>query len=630
LPEQLDIADELGLMVYSEHDTAWLQDKDTKFGVSLNDVVRRDRNHPCLVLWGLLNETPAGPFYDAAKGWLPSLRAIDDTRLVLLSSGRWDRDLRTGSAANPGSATWNIYLGGEDPENPKTEDAVVKPFNSGYISGVGDAHIYQRYPTTWEFVETFAGWARDSKPVFLSESGLGSSFNIMGADRKLRAADAPVSTMLWRWNEPGVEGVRRMWAKYHLETLYPDPEEMFIDSQRNAARQRELMFNIVRSNPRVIGYSLTSFLDCDGNGEGIADGFREVKAGHEPVFQAGWAPLRWCLFVNPMHVYADRPFHIKAALASEDALPAGTYPVTLRIRNASTMLWEHKTTVTIPAGPQPPMAYDVFADDINVQGLHEGQYTLTASFDQRENAAAAELPFFVSERALQPNNIGPVTVLNVPQSVTDMLTAHGATIRQFDVSPDQQIDHEVILIGELKSMDADLWRAIYSRAARGAHVVFLVPKTFRGDDRTTRWLALPAQGGRTGDNDWLYHKDVLAKVHPATAGLQTKIMTPDYYGELLRDTEYFYDMTPPDDAIIVAIRATDDPLKFGEGVMLGVYNHHAGKFTVNALQIVPRIGDPAADRLLLNLVVHARSTAAAVHPLPENYATEIDSLLMVK
>jgi hypothetical protein len=39
------------------------------------------------------------------------------------------------------------------------------------------------------------------------------------------------------------------------------------------------------------------------------------------------------------------------------------------------------------------------------------------------------------------------------------------------------------------------------------------------------------------------------------------------------------------------------------------YSHHAGRFTINALNILGNLGNPAVDRLFLNLVNEARSDA---------------------
>ncbi|MFA6240361.1 MAG: sugar-binding domain-containing protein [Candidatus Hydrogenedentales bacterium] len=94
LRAQLDCCDEIGLLVYDESFAAWCTEHSPFFEKRYDDsvlgMIKRDRNHPSIVLWGLLNETPAGPVHQHAVDFLPKLRALDDTRAVLLSSGRWD------------------------------------------------------------------------------------------------------------------------------------------------------------------------------------------------------------------------------------------------------------------------------------------------------------------------------------------------------------------------------------------------------------------------------------------------------------------------------------------------------------------------------------------------------------
>jgi hypothetical protein len=99
---QLDLCDEIGLMVYEEPYAGWcLADSPQmpqRYDASVLGMVRRDRNHPSVTIWGLLNETGEGPVFRRAVGVLPALRALDDSRLVLLNSGRWDRPSGGGTA----------------------------------------------------------------------------------------------------------------------------------------------------------------------------------------------------------------------------------------------------------------------------------------------------------------------------------------------------------------------------------------------------------------------------------------------------------------------------------------------------------------------------------------------------
>ena len=69
LPEQLDLCDELGLMVYEEPVSSWLQGDGPRskelYLYDLLTMIKRDRSHACITIWGLLNETvPDPPFGD--------------------------------------------------------------------------------------------------------------------------------------------------------------------------------------------------------------------------------------------------------------------------------------------------------------------------------------------------------------------------------------------------------------------------------------------------------------------------------------------------------------------------------------------------------------------------------------
>jgi beta-galactosidase/beta-glucuronidase len=165
LPEQLDFCDEIGMMIIEESYASWLMGGaeggysyvkglyppapvtsklEERYNHSYTEMIRRDRNHPSVVVWQLLNETENGPMFDIAHQFLPKLRQIDPTRLVLLNSGRFDGRWSIGTASNPGSNQWEHVWGIEGPNAPKVEGGLGYPSRDG----AGDFHIYPGVPQT--------------------------------------------------------------------------------------------------------------------------------------------------------------------------------------------------------------------------------------------------------------------------------------------------------------------------------------------------------------------------------------------------------------------------------------------------------------------------------------------------
>ncbi len=129
---QLDLCDEIGLMVYEEHFgssqiTAAQPALGQRFDHSISQIILRDRNHPSIVIWGLLNEIPNNAQFQHAVQSLDLVRSVDPSRMVLLNSGRWDGQYATGSISNPGSHEWEPLLGAEGPQNADSPEDV--PFD---------------------------------------------------------------------------------------------------------------------------------------------------------------------------------------------------------------------------------------------------------------------------------------------------------------------------------------------------------------------------------------------------------------------------------------------------------------------------------------------------------------------
>jgi beta-glucuronidase len=167
----LDYADRQGIVVIDETAAvglllAWVGNKvagehrDTFSPSTMNDATRethaqaireliaRDKNHPCVVLWSIANEpetfTPESEEYFAPL--LPLTRELDPTRPV--------------GVVNPFIAPYGKCR--------VTEHCDVVMINRyyGWYSEVGDLELAER---VWQ--EELEGWAREGKPILVTEYG---------------------------------------------------------------------------------------------------------------------------------------------------------------------------------------------------------------------------------------------------------------------------------------------------------------------------------------------------------------------------------------------------------------------------------------------------------------------------
>ncbi|MGH9417822.1 MAG: beta-galactosidase GalA [Terriglobales bacterium] len=148
-PELLDACDRLGMLVMDE--TRMMAS--TPEGLSqLERLIRRDRNHPCVVLWSLGNEepqqgTPVGARVNASMKRLA--RQLDPTRPVTLAmNGGWGR----GASAVVDVQGFNYGNGGGSAKTADHIDAFhgqfpAKPcFGSETASAVSTRGIYEKDP----------------------------------------------------------------------------------------------------------------------------------------------------------------------------------------------------------------------------------------------------------------------------------------------------------------------------------------------------------------------------------------------------------------------------------------------------------------------------------------------------
>jgi len=624
---QLDLCDEIGLMVYEESYAAWLladsPSMAERFDRSLAEMIRRDRNHASIVIWGLLNETEDGPVFRRAASALPLVRSLDDTRVVMLNSGRWDGQLGIGSLSNPGSAVWEQLLGDEAPQAPGTQMSSV----GGYCARVGDAHAYPRVPHTPETIEFLRTLGRGAKHVFLSEYGIGSAVDLWRTVRHYERLGAESAEDAQFYREK-LDLFLADWQRWNMAEAFGRPQDYFARSLRKMAGQRLLGLNAIRANPNLVGYSLTGTVDQGLTGEGLTTTFREFKPGTVDALSDGLAPLRWCLFAEPVNVYRGSPVLLEAVLANEDLLAPGDYPVCLEVFGPDAApVFDRALNLTIPprgAGEEPPFALPVFAESMVIDGP-SGKYRFAASFERGAAAAGGEAEFYVADPADMPAVEIEAVLWGEDAELREWLTDQAIRAAPFDSRT--SANREVILASKNPAAPggAEAFRELARRIAAGSTAIFLSPEVFRKGDDQTGWLPLANKGSLAQMRSWLYLKDEWAKRHPIFDGLPSgRMMDYAFYREIIPD-KVWSGQGPPSEAVAGAINAAQG---YSSGLLVAVYELGAGRFILNTLRIRENLGKhPAAERLLRNMLrFAARDVRMPPTDLPPDFDAQLEAM----
>lgn len=606
----LDLCDEIGMLVYTEsYASPWIEPSarmTQRFDTAISELIRRDRNHPSIVMWGLMNESPNAPAFQHAITMLPLVRSLDNSRIVMLNSGRYDgTGAAVGSISNPGSAVW--------------EDII------------SDQHRYLRVPHTADLVQLLRQLSGpNGQNVFLSEYGIGSAVDLWRTVRHYEQRGA-VDLEDGQFYRDRLRQFLADWQRWHMNDAFPRPEDFFMASLKKMAGQRTLGLNAIRANPNIVGHNLTSASDQGMCGEGLTTPFRELKPGTiDAVFDA-WAPLRWCLFAEPVHIRRHGKVHLEAVLANEDVLKPGEYPALLQVIGPDMKhVMDRQIEVKIPprdGDREQPFAQLCFAEDLVVHGP-AGKYCFTATFEHGAAAAGGVVDFYVTDPAEMPTVESEVVLWGDDPEPAKWLAEVGLRTRSFSAA--MSATREVILA--LSKPPAPGGATVFAELARhiatGSTVVFLSPEIFANGDQPTAWLPLAAKGAIgpiTPPWGGLYLKDEWAKRHPIFDGLPCGgLMDYTYYREILPDLVW-QGQDPPAEAVAGAIKASQD---YASGMMVSVFNLGAGRFVLNTLRIRENLSShPAAEHLLRNMLRFAASEIdKPPAQLPPDFETQLKAI----
>ena len=321
VPYVLDLADEIGLLVYEESPVGWIKNGPRlaeHCRREIEEMIRRDWNHPSVVIWGLLNENV--PVWEILGRELLSLAAgLDPTRIAIDNSG--------GTGAVDQFFAWagrchyflpdrgivpaidlHIYLN-------QLENVAFD-----WLSHLGDPGLiktlalvgYGRPDDLDRIGGSLSAWAGG---IFVSEYGTGGCEDLeasvagfppdaIGPDRAVAAAYAQSLHECLRL--PGIAD-----AVHGVADFIASAEAVH---GRNDFDQTMAM----RINPRISGYSLTQLNDCSWEfAAGIADRWRRTKPCLDMI-KAANDPLQILLWPGRYAFAAGETLRLRAWLVAEE------------------------------------------------------------------------------------------------------------------------------------------------------------------------------------------------------------------------------------------------------------------------------------------------------------------------
>jgi hypothetical protein len=243
-PVYLDVCDELGMFVHCDLPVAEpIQHDELGDGTQLSrraieaitEQVRRDRNHPCILLWSAMNELgldgPPGTreteaYAQFARTLYAAVRAVDPTRPVI--------------------------------ENDWVEPDPDRVFSSPILT----AHWYGRLHADYldKLERESSRWAGLDRPLYITE------FGDWGLPDMPRLEEAPF------WDS------REVYAAGLAGSRWPDSIGRFlVETHRYQGISDRLQLEVFRRHDHIGGYCVTELTDVPHEFNGLLDLYRQPK-----------------------------------------------------------------------------------------------------------------------------------------------------------------------------------------------------------------------------------------------------------------------------------------------------------------------------------------------------------------
>jgi len=571
----LELADELGMLVYEEPPIGWIKKSpwmQERCEREVREMILRDRNHPCIVIWGILNETGnrgyvTGGGAQTIKTELCELaRSLDPSRLIIDDSGG---------------------------VNATRERArMMRPYRTE-LEAYDDLHIYQRAPVDRDIELYYMHNGDPDGMYFLSEFGFGGMEDLPDVieqygDKKETAKDA-------RFLQRMIDAAMPGFVERGLDRVFGSFSGMTAEARKLQADAVRYQVDACRWNTKLAGYVYTQLADSGHEFcAGLLDRWRRPK----PVVQAFaevQKPVRPLIQVTQTNLAPREEVPVTVTLANNLRLE-GRADLSLQVVGPTNqVLWKKKRTVKIPRHGKELWTGTVGAS--GSQGTHKFVVRLIQGVTCiGENSVELHVleptePSGVEINMLDPQNNWSARCLKLakPGTLSDMVhivPPLGNTIRAY---PDNELAQ------------------ILAQVKGGAVAIVFGPPDDWNDlaerlDPALMATSRDAVGAFMG----AYH---YVKLHPVFDGLPARGFMRQPYRNVIAPKTFLEasdeDICGTFNTAPASILAGEEDKSYWWGSDILVRRYGSGRVVFTHLRVLEQLGqDPVADRLFVNMLKH--------------------------
>jgi hypothetical protein len=352
----LDLMDEMGIMAEGEPPAGWNSKSPRLEPRIRNEVIgllKRDRNHPSIIFWCLLNEAYhyRGYTMEEIKGITSRVgavgRKLDPTRLMMDTSG-------------------------SPPGTPAGDGTDLLLPNSTRTACMADLHAYCPIPVPDSSIESYRTMGKPGVAAYVSEYGaplVSPDFEeVLGryspSERRRGLEDYVLHRDFY-------ESLKAQFQKAGLAGTFGTVRHMLAKANGVRADEMRHITAAMRLNPRLGGFALCQLADASGELFGATDVWRRPKELFHQLASIMPTPLLVPL-IRPRVFTSGTAVTVRAGLVNEDKLGA-TYDCHLEIaRPRGRVLQTFSARVRASAEAQTAISTRIRPD------LRPGKYELRA------------------------------------------------------------------------------------------------------------------------------------------------------------------------------------------------------------------------------------------------------------